>query len=175
MIISLIGFMAAGKTTVGQQLAASMKCQFIDLDAYIEEKEDKEVSEIFNELGEEAFRKMEEKYLEDVLEDHILRFPETLDDMAESVESKKCTLVISLGGGAVASPLCRDLIKNLTYCIYIKVDIDTILSRLRSTSEEVQKRPLLSGKDDLYKTIEALYYQREPLYEELADKISITN
>ena len=81
MIISLIGFMGAGKSTIGKQLAQSIKCPFIDLDAYIEEKEGKTISEIFGEKGEGGFRELELNYLEDVLEDHIAEHPETLEDL----------------------------------------------------------------------------------------------
>ncbi|MBO7764442.1 MAG: dephospho-CoA kinase, partial [Bacteroidales bacterium] len=66
MIISLIGFMGAGKSTIGKQLAQSIKCPFIDLDAYIEEKECETISEIFGEKGEGGFRELELNYLEDL-------------------------------------------------------------------------------------------------------------
>ena len=81
MIISLIGFMGAGKTTIGKQLAQSVKCPFVDLDAYIEEKEGKTISEIFEQSGEKGFRDMEFNYLQDILEDHIAEHPETLEDL----------------------------------------------------------------------------------------------
>ena len=89
MIISLIGFMAAGKTTMGRELSAKLGAPLIDTDAYIEEREGKTVSEIFAAEGESGFRRIEEECLEDILEEHISQHPETLEDMT------RCTLVLS--------------------------------------------------------------------------------
>ncbi len=174
MIISLIGFMAAGKTTVGKELAKSLNSQFIDLDAFIEEKEGKTISEIFEHNGESHFRGLEEKYLQDILEEHISKNPSTLDDLPkkeiekieddEPISKKKCTLIIALGGGTVTNQICADLISDLTYCVYLKADIETILSRLNA--EEKEKRPMLG----LGKSILELYKSRELIYESLADK-----
>ena len=124
MIISLIGFMAAGKTTMARELSAKVGAPVIDTDAYIEEREGKTISEIFAAVGEPGFRKIEEECLEDILEEHISEHPETLEDM------HCCTLVLSLGGGIVTTPGCRDLISRFTYCVYVKTDIDTIFNRL---------------------------------------------
>ena len=101
MIISLIGFMAAGKTTMARELSAKVGAPMIDTDAYIEEREGKTVSEIFAAVGEPGFRKIEEECLEDILEEHISEHPETLEDM------HRCTLVLSLGGGIVTTPGCQ--------------------------------------------------------------------
>ena len=81
MIISLIGFMAAGKTTMGRELSARLGAPLIDTDAYIEEREGKTISEIFAAEGESGFRRIEAECLEDILEEHISQHPETLEDM----------------------------------------------------------------------------------------------
>lgn len=163
MIISLIGFMAAGKTTLGRELSARLGAPMIDTDAYIEEREGKTISEIFAaEGGESGFRKIEEECLEDILEEHISKNPETLEDKT------KCTLVLSLGGGIVKTPACRDLISRFTYCIYVKAGLDTLLERL---SKDTGGRTLLENRGDasLREVIERLYREREPLYESLAN------
>jgi len=164
MIISLAGFMGAGKSTLGKQLSQQLGCPFIDTDAYIEEKEGHTVREIFAEGGEEHFRELEEKYLEDILEDHISGQPETLDN------NKDCTLVLSLGGGMVTRKACAELIDRFTYCIYLRADIDTVLKRLDGN---VSSRPMLSGAEgaELRSTIDTLFRQREPLYLALAKKV----
>ena len=142
MIISLIGFMAAGKTTMARELSAKVGAPVIDTDAYIEEREGKTISEIFAAVGEPGFRKIEEECLEDILEEHISEHPETLEDM------HCCTLV-------------------LTYCVYVKTDIDTIFNRL---SKDTGGRTLLENRGDtpLRDVIDRLYREREPLYEALA-------
>lgn len=156
--------MAAGKTTLGKELAQRVGAPFIDLDNYIEEKEGKTIPEIFETEGENKFREMEASSLEDILEEYISENPETLND------NTLCSLVISLGGGAVMNPRCRDLISRFTFCVYIKRDIETLLSRL-STPQEKESRALLKDEDSnsLRETVERLYKEREPLYEALAN------
>jgi shikimate kinase len=80
--VVLIGFMGAGKTTVGRTLAKRLRCQFLDLDDVIQQRERKSVAEIFASSGEAVFRRMENAALKAVL-----------DDVAGD-------LVLSLGGGA---------------------------------------------------------------------------
>ena len=176
MIISLIGFMAAGKTKVGEHLASVLKCPFIDLDALVEEKEDMSISEIFEKKGENYFREKELEYFEDLMEEYIMKDSAAIEELCAMRESntadipKNCTLLISLGGGSVMNDVIADLIRRFTYCIYLKADVKSILARL-SADGEVSKRPLLSGSDDLYSTITRLYAAREPIYSDLADKI----
>lgn len=153
--------MAAGKTTVGKELSERLGAPMIDTDAYIEENEGKTISEIFEESGESGFRKIEETCLEDILEEHIAEHPETLEDKS------RCTLILSLGGGIVTTPACRDLISRFTYCIYIKADIETLFERL---SKDTGGRTLLENRGDvpLRQVIERLYKERKPFYEALA-------
>ena len=82
--VVLIGFMGAGKTTVGRALARRLRCRFCDLDDVIERREHKSVAEIFASSGEAAFRRMESAALGELLQD---------------CEAGK-DLVLALGGGA---------------------------------------------------------------------------
>ena len=66
--IILIGYMGAGKTTLGHALANRLQLQFIDLDLYIEERYRKTISQIFAERGEEGFRLIEQRMLHEVAE-----------------------------------------------------------------------------------------------------------
>ena len=66
--ILLIGFMAAGKTTLGKALAKELGLQFIDLDHYIECRYHSTVSQLFADRGEEAFRQIERNMLHEVAE-----------------------------------------------------------------------------------------------------------
>ena len=168
MIISLIGFMAAGKTTMGSALAQSLQCEFVDLDQYIEEKEGKTIAEIFVQNSESHFRELEEKYLEDLLEEHISDNPETLEDSAVP----KCTLVLSVGGGCVMSDLCAELLERFTYCIYLECDFQTLFARLNQPEEQA-KRPLVTDaaqSAQMQEHLEKIFRQREPRYRKLARK-----
>jgi len=82
--VVLIGFMGAGKTTVGRALAKRLRCDFFDLDDVIQQREQQSVAEIFSASGEPAFRRMESAALNALLQDH-----QAAGD-----------LVIALGGGA---------------------------------------------------------------------------
>ena len=146
---------------MARELSAKVGAPMIDTDAYIEEREGRTISEIFSAVGEPGFRKIEEECLEDILEEHISEHPETLEDM------HRCTLVISLGGGIVTTPGCRDLISRFTYCVYVRTDIDTIFNRL---SKGTGGRTLLENRGDtpLREVIDRLYREREPFYEALA-------
>ena len=164
MIISLIGFMGAGKTTLGVKLGKSLGAPVIDLDQYIEEYEGKKISEIFAESSQEKFREIELNCFENVLEEHISENPGTLDDFTH------CTLVLSLGGGIVMTPECRDLISRFTYCVYLKSDLETIFNRLDGNTGG---RALLEGQEGetLRHSLEKIFKEREPYYLELAQKI----
>lgn len=155
--------MGAGKTTLGRELGKSLNAPVIDTDEYIEEREGKSISEIFADSGERHFRQMEANALEDILEAHVSEHSETLGDYT------KCTLILSLGGGIVTVPACRELIRKFTYCIYIKTDINTIFSRLEK--DDGQRAMLHSRQGEtLRATIEKLYQERRQYYEELAQK-----
>jgi shikimate kinase (EC 2.7.1.71) len=84
--IFLVGFMCSGKSTVGKLLADKLGYTFWDIDQLIEEREGKSIEEIFKDKGEEYFRSLEMKVLEEFLE--------------------KEKVVVSTGGGLGANPYC---------------------------------------------------------------------
>ena len=123
--ISLIGFMGCGKSSVGKILATLLpECRLIDLDTYIEEKQGKNIPEIFNEYGEAAFRRMEREALEEIFSD-----------------KSRPRAILSLGGGTVTSELCRQLIRQHTDCFYLRATTDTLLDNLEGHSDG---RPMLN-------------------------------
>ena len=65
----LIGFMGAGKTTLGSLLAKRLRMRFIDTDQYIEAQQERTISNIFEQEGEAFFRKLETKLLQALAED----------------------------------------------------------------------------------------------------------
>lgn len=92
----LIGFMGAGKTSVGRALASRLGWNFCDLDQVIESREHKTVAEIFAGQGEEEFRAAETAALNELLQD----------------ASRRNDLVVALGGGAFAQPQNRDALQR---------------------------------------------------------------
>src|SRR5690625_7438522 len=69
MLISLMGYMGSGKSTIGKELAKTFNYKFIDLDEFIEASENQSISEIFKNGGEIKFRKLERLYLLEILEE----------------------------------------------------------------------------------------------------------
>ena len=62
-----VGFMGSGKSYIGRKVSKKLNLQYIDLDEYIEQAEDSSILEIFNNKGESYFRKLEKKYLEEII------------------------------------------------------------------------------------------------------------
>lgn len=142
--IYLCGFMAAGKTTSGEILSDKLNYSFIDLDKRIIENENKLIIDIFNEYGEEYFRKLENKYLKDIVK---------LDNY-----------VIALGGGTVLDKENVNMIKeNNGIIIFLDTDIDIILKRI----ENDNKRPLIKSQNKEEKI--KLYNSRYKTYKEISD------
>ena len=164
MIISLIGFMGCGKSSVGRRLSELLCCPFMDLDAVIEQQTGRSIPEIFATDGEAAFRQMELEVLEP-----SLNHP---------------SAVISLGGGTVTQERCAEMVKDQTVCIYLRTSVDTLVERL---SDEAAGRPLLSqchverlqgdetSANQLRIRIETLMAQRSHIYESTAHHIIDTD
>ncbi len=155
--IFLIGYMGAGKTVIGKSLSKKINYEFYDLDNYIEIKEGKKISEIFNQENEVYFRKIENKYL----------------DYLSSTNGKK---IISTGGGTPCFENNLSIIQNSpnSLSIYLKADINTLVKRL---NKSVSKRPLIShlkDEDDLRDFITKHLFERSFYYEKSDVKI-ITN
>lgn len=158
MVISLIGFMGCGKSSVGKALAGLLSCRLTDLDTYIEEKYGRTIPEIFSSDGEKAFREMEKTALSEILD--------TTGDG---------TTVISTGGGTAATGECAGLLKKNTMCIYLKAGIDTLVHNLEN---DCGSRPMLhrdSSKDNdtevLRQRILELMELRESAYCNTAEAI----
>ena len=143
--IALIGFMGAGKTAVGRVLAEKLGKEFVELDALIEKKTGKSISEIFEQDGEIAFRELEIGVTKEV--------------------SRRKNLVIACGGGIVLNKINIDRLKNEAVVVYLKTSPGTILKRVSDNSNE---RPLLKSADKATR-IEELLKFRQPFYERAAD------
>ena len=139
--IYLTGFMGSGKSTVGRLLAARLRWPFVDLDETIVKEAGRSIPEIFQELGETAFRDME----------------------SEAVRRHAGEAgVYALGGGAVLSECNRSLLLSTGTVVYLRTAPGTLLQRLEKGTGE---RPLLPDDEDLYQTICRTLIQRKPFYE----------
>ncbi|HAQ20257.1 MAG TPA: shikimate kinase [Prolixibacteraceae bacterium] len=144
MRIFLIGFMGCGKSTLGRALAASLNMTFIDLDTYLEERYFRTIPQIFAEEGEENFRQKERKMLEEV--------------------SAFDQVIVATGGGAPCFFDNMDLMNNSGFCIFLDVEIDSLVFRLIHAKTE---RPLIKGKspEELHHFIDGMMQKRRPFYE----------
>lgn len=139
----LIGFMGAGKTTVGSLLDPA----FADMDALLVQRLEMPISDYFARFGEERFRQQESLLLQELLEQD--------------------TSVIATGGGIVIRSENRELLKKNPCNIYLRIDFDRLYQRL--AADPATKRPLFLNKDP--EEFRALYDQRLPLYEEVATHV----
>ena len=139
----LVGFMGAGKTTIGSLLDPA----FVDMDALLVQRLEMPISDYFARFGEESFRQQESLLLQDLLEQE--------------------TSVIATGGGIVLRPENRQLLKKNPCNIYLQIDFDRLYQRL--ATDPVNKRPLFLDKSQ--EEFQALFEQRLPLYEEVATHV----
>jgi shikimate kinase len=141
--VFLVGFMASGKTSVGQELARRLDWDFVDLDAQIESRERQSVPEIFRKRGEHGFRLAETEALRDIL-------PELQS------ESSKRNRVVALGGGAFAQEKNRELLRQWP-SIFLEAPASELWQRsLRDGIE----RPLRGNPEQFA----LLYEERLPSY-----------
>lgn len=149
--IILIGFMGAGKTSIGKIFSDKKNMGFIDTDNLIEEKAKMKISDIFKVHGENHFRKLE---------------TELLSELLNTGENK----VISVGGGLPMEEENKIILKELGTIIYLEVSKDTILERIGQDTS----RPLLMGQDR-DERVSKLLKERSSTYKELADFIVTTD
>ena len=140
MIISLIGMMGSGKSTIAKLLVDRLCFQLVDTDSLIVEKENLSINDIFENKGEEYFRKLESKILSDVL----------------SIDNS----VISTGGGIVKNESNILLLKEKSIVFYLKADENVLYERVKANNE----RPLLHT-DDIFSKIKILLSERKEKYE----------
>ena len=137
-MIVLVGFMGAGKTTVGHLLAARLGLPFVDSDQVIEQQAGRPVRQIFAQDGEPAFRALEHRVITGLLDGPVL--------------------VLALGGGAPEHPRTRERLAT-AQVVYHRVGYDQAQARVGGDPE----RPLLARPD-----LAATYQRRLPLYAEIA-------
>ena len=150
--IILIGYMGAGKTTIGKALARLLSRPFYDLDQYIESRQRKTVADIFAESGEAGFRKVERNMLHEVAE-----FEE---------------VIISCGGGTPCFSDNMEYLNQQGETVYLKATPQVLREHLLMGKTV---RPLIQGKspDELLQYIEESLKARQPFYEQALHTIDI--
>jgi shikimate kinase len=177
MIISLTGFMGCGKSSVGRRLSELLCCPFMDLDAEIEERCGCTVAAIFAERGEAEFRRIEKETLKDILETggRVLEISPSSSTPArknqEHPSNERPQMILALGGGAVMTPECEQMVHGQTKCIYLRTSVEELVARL---TDESAGRPLLASSD-LKTRIETLMSLRMETYERTAHHIISTD
>ena len=140
-MIVLVGFMGAGKSTVGRLLADELETVFIDADDEVERTAGVSIKEIFETWGEQGFRQFERGAVADAL--------------------RRGAGVVAVGGGALGDPGTRDLLKKEpdVKVVYLEVGFDEALKRVGGDSA----RPMLTAADP-----KTLYDERRAHYEDVA-------
>ena len=144
--IVFLGYIGSGKSSIAKLISIKLDLINVDLDNYIEKKENKSIRNIFKISGELYFRKIENKYLKDLL----------------NSDNNK---IISLGGG---TPCYSDnielIIESKCIIFYLRANVDTLANRLFN---ERDKRPLISrikSKKDLKTFISKHLFERNQFY-----------
>ncbi len=145
-LIFICGFMGCGKTTQGKKLAKELGYYFIDLDDYIEKQQGNSITELFQEVGEEAFRNIETDALKECIANNL-------------------KALIATGGG---TPCFNDNMKLMLEngkVVYLKMDAKALYNRLFNAKGD---RPLINGKDneEMFLYIENLLKVREEFYKQ---------
>ncbi len=140
MNIVLVGFMGAGKTTVGRILAARLGYRFLDTDLRIEREQGRKVEEIFATFGQEYFRRLE-------------------TDLLKRLTAVQ-NMVVATGGGILTTPENANLIRKIGTSVYLEVRVEKLFERATRTD----KRPLLKTENP-FETMMELFQKRKELYE----------
>lgn len=147
--VFLIGFMGAGKTSVGQALARNLGWNFRDLDRIIESREQKTVAEVFSAVGEAGFRAAESAALRELLQ-----------GSAESDD-----LVVALGGGTFAQPANREMLRQANaLTVLLEAPLDELQQRC---ANDATVRPLARQQARFAE----LFEQRQPAYAQARQRV----
>lgn len=139
--ITLVGLMGSGKSSVGKRLAQVLDLPFRDADEEVETAAGRSIPEIFEQMGEAAFRDGERRVIARLLEGP--------------------PIVLATGGGAFINPETRALIKAKSVSVWLKADLSILARRVARKDN----RPLLTGKDPMM-VLQEQAAARYPAYSE---------
>ncbi|MHC4944973.1 MAG: 3-dehydroquinate synthase [Planctomycetota bacterium] len=153
-LISITGFMGTGKTETAKELARILGLSFVDMDALIEQGASMSVSEIFENHGEEYFRKLEEGIVAEM--------------------AGRRDFVVATGGGAILNEKNYEALSERGVLVLLDASVDSILERVG----EDNSRPLLDTRPPSQSRrdrIEELLAERKPVYDRITFRIDTTN
>jgi XRE family aerobic/anaerobic benzoate catabolism transcriptional regulator len=140
--VALVGLRGAGKTTLGNALAAEMHCPFVELDREIEREAGITLSEVFLLYGQTGYRRIERRCLEREIETH----PE---------------MVMTVGGGIVSEPETYNLLLQHCFTVWVRASPDEHMARVVAQGD---LRPM-QGHDEAMADLRRILDAREPLYQ----------
>ena len=138
--IVFLGMMGCGKSAIGKMVARKLELEFVDADTEIELAAGRSIPDIFEEYGEEEFRRLEMKVIERVLEEK--------------------QVLLALGGGAFMSEPTREIIFKHGLSVWLKAELELLLERV---GRKPNKRPLLK-KGNPKEILQNLLETRNPIY-----------
>ncbi len=149
--ISLIGMRGSGKTTVGHVLAQRMKVPFYELDELIEKATGLSLAEIFDLEGEQYYRSVEEKTLQQAL--------------------RRPPGVIAAGGGLVMNPSALFMLKLQTFMVWLQASPEVLIARVRSGKDKLR----LGAHPQATHQLKAIVDRRTPYYAQANKAIDTTH
>ncbi|WP_117882693.1 shikimate kinase [Aureibaculum luteum] len=157
MKLVFIGYMASGKSSIGRIIAKKVQIPFIDLDDFIEKKENLSIVELFKTKGEIYFRKKETQFLEELLKNEE-------------------SFVLALGGGTPCYGKNIDLVNEFSTSVYLKSSLQNTYTTL-SKSENKESRPLIASipNDKLKEFIAKHLFERTQYYQQAQHSVLIDN
>ena len=146
--VALVGFMGAGKTAVGRELAAAWGLPFVDTDDLVVAQAGP-IDQVFKERGEVGFRALEARVVTAAVEEALER-----------------PCVLALGGGAVLSDDVRAALARLPHVVWLTAPVEVLWARVTAKGEAV--RPLAADRT----AFTALLAAREPFYRDVATHVA---
>lgn len=147
--IYLMGYRGCGKTTIGRLLADRLERAWLDTDQLIIAESGREIREIFEQDGQDAFRDLE-------------------SSIVARVAAEKSPSVVSLGGGAILREQNRAALANSGRCVWLRGTAETLWQRISADASSAENRPNLTERSGFAEVV-AVLADREPLYRSLAD------
>ena len=142
-IITLIGIMGSGKTSLGKFISKKLAYGFYDVDQYIEKKYRLKIVDIFHNYGERDFRKKEKN---------------TINELINKINKQNKPTVVSLGGGAFDNEDTQNFLLSNSLVVWLHCPIKRLVKRIGNDPN----RPMLKGDPEL--NLHKLLEKRKQFY-----------